>query len=245
MGAGIEFEPIEGEVIQPPTDVATTEDGRGVDYFANWITQSWRESMEGIMETGRRLVEAKKALDHGDYLLMVAEKLPFGDDTALRLRKIAECPHFSNPAPVRDLPHSYSILYEMIGIPDKEFVKLTESGLINKNTTRAEIVDIKRALKSGQYKGNDGKGADKGAGKEAENPGVRSVNQPKFFMLRLTHGEGVMLQDLFSTANQLGMVSKWLNERYAQKSKGRPDPHNLMNKFKMLELPELPLFVRD
>ncbi|MBF0214857.1 MAG: DUF3102 domain-containing protein [Magnetococcales bacterium] len=245
MEAEIDGATLEGEILSPPTDVVKTGGKRTVDDFAAWITQSWRESMEGIMETGRRLIEAKKTLPHGEFDAMIESQLPFSRVTALRLRRIAESDRFSNVSPVKHLPTSYSVLYEMLALPQEDFDRLLDSGAINKDTTRNEIIELRKALRNPPNKGGDGEGIDKGAGKKAGKPGVRAVNHPVTYTLRLTHGEGVMLQDLFSTANQLGMVSKWLNERYAQKSKDRPDPNNLMNKFKMLELPELPLFVRD
>ncbi|MBF0339761.1 MAG: DUF3102 domain-containing protein [Magnetococcales bacterium] len=255
-GVAMENEPmeiaemaIEGEVISPPTDVAVSTDPRTVDDFAAWITQSWRESMEGIMETGRRISEAKKALPHGEFLDLIEDRLPFGDDTALRLRRIAESERFSNPAPERDLPHSYTVLYELLGFRDDEFEKLTESGAINRNTTRKEIMAIKLALRNPPKKPGTSAESDEsnksGNDSLVTSTGFREINYPKTFALRLTLGEAVMLQDLFNTTYQLGMVGKWINERYSPKSKGRPDPSKLSVKFKMLELPELPIFSHD
>ena len=54
--------------------------------------------MEGIIEVGRTLVEAKKELQHGEFLAMIRNSLPFGEDTAQRLMTIARDERLTNAA---------------------------------------------------------------------------------------------------------------------------------------------------
>jgi hypothetical protein len=219
---------IEGEMMPPETELTPNQGCHTMPEFASWITASWRTSMEGILETGRRLVAAKNALEHGEWQEMVANHLPFGDSVAARLKRIAESPHFSNPAPVQDLPHSYSVLYEILGFSLKEFNKFVEAGLINKDTTRSEIIDMKRALRNP-------------ANPDKKYSGTRSIQQPTFHTLRLTHGEAALLRDLLNEANYQRSAISWVCQRFGIGSKDRPDPHGLERRLNALNLPPLPI----
>src|SRR5690349_19379128 len=70
--------------------------------YAKRITAAWLKSVESILETGRLLVEAKAALDHGQWLKMFSGmfergNVPFGVRTAQMLMAIAEHPVIGNP----------------------------------------------------------------------------------------------------------------------------------------------------
>ncbi len=209
---------VEGEVVVEETGV--TNPRATIDEFAAWISDSWRSSMEGILETGRRLMEAKNKLPYGDYMKMIADRLPFGDSVALRLRKIAESPLFSNPAPVQDLPHSYSVLYEMIAFSQKNFDNLLNSGAINKNTTRNEIIQLKRAINNPKSKSTT----------------TRTITQPTLYNLRLTHNEAFLLHEMFKSANDIGMTGKWLDKNFTKPAKDHPNPDTITKKFANLGL---------
>jgi hypothetical protein len=57
-------------------------------YAAEHVIASWRDAVESIIETGRRLIEAKARVGHGHWQDTVA-LLPFGDSTARKLMQIA------------------------------------------------------------------------------------------------------------------------------------------------------------
>lgn len=240
----IEEMAIEGEVIPPPADVATTGSARGVDYFVDWISQSWRNSMEDMLETGRRIVEARNALEHGEFQDMVDKKLPFGIRTAQRLARIAECPHLANATAPSHLPHSWSVLYELIELPSDEFSYLVDSGLVNKNTTLKEMRELKMALRNPPTKttGASSTANDVSTTNQSNHldlPGTRNVNQPKKVKLILTVPEATMLQEMFESASKIGMVTQWINKNFTAKDKERPDPDKLAQKFADLNLPEI------
>ncbi len=81
------------------------------------ICEAWQRGVESIIETGRRLIKAKKALEHGDFESMLYAKLPFSPSTAQRLMAIAENPVLSKAAHVQVLPPSWGTLYELTKLP--------------------------------------------------------------------------------------------------------------------------------
>jgi hypothetical protein len=58
-----------------------------------------------------RPIDARKELAHGEFLAMIKNDLPFGEDTAERLIKIAHDPRLSNSAHGRILPPSWRTLF--------------------------------------------------------------------------------------------------------------------------------------
>ena len=90
---------------------------------AEWaarITALWQQSLTGIIETGRSLIEAQDNLDHGEWLLMVKNDLPFGAKTAQRLMKISTDPRLAAHAP--HLPPSWYSMYEHAGLMGGEII---------------------------------------------------------------------------------------------------------------------------
>src|SRR5262245_17881564 len=84
------------------------------------IRETWRQSVEAIIETGRLLARAKEALAHGEFLAMV-EELPFEASTAQRLMKIGADGRLANAAHVQHLPPHWGTLYEITKLPDEQF----------------------------------------------------------------------------------------------------------------------------
>lgn len=67
--------------------------------------------VQGIIETGRLIAEAKAALPHGDFIPMVEKMLPFKRITAFRLMAIASDHRLSNVSHAKHLPSSWDTLY--------------------------------------------------------------------------------------------------------------------------------------
>src|SRR5690242_13578303 len=72
--------------------------------YAMQIRCAWQKTIEGIIDCGTYLNEARAALGHGDYEAMIASDLPFTTATARKLRKIAANPVLANRAHVHALP---------------------------------------------------------------------------------------------------------------------------------------------
>jgi hypothetical protein len=120
---------------------STLTAGRRHDH-AGFIAAAWQKSIEAFIETGRRLIDARKELAHGEFLAMIKNDLPFGEDTAERLIKIARDPRLSNSAHGRILPPSWRTLFELTKLNDEQFDRLVAAGVIRADMQRWEIEDL-------------------------------------------------------------------------------------------------------
>jgi len=107
-------------------------------YYASTINGLVSGMVEAIIETGRLLIEAKDRLDHGEFIPMIEEDLPFERTTAFRFMSIAENRILANVAHGQHLPPSWRTLYELTKLPAPALREKIESGEINPNTTRKE-----------------------------------------------------------------------------------------------------------
>src|SRR5262245_20790937 len=87
--------------------------------WTSCIAAAWRKGVEAFIETGRLLIEAKDALDHGQFEAMVRLKLPFDPSVARKLMAVARHPVLSNRAHAHVLPPSWTTLYELTKLPDE------------------------------------------------------------------------------------------------------------------------------
>lgn len=124
--------------------IESNSDGAISTPWAQRIRASWQKSVEGILETGRLLIEAKAALPHGSFLKMVGEELPFSSQTAQKLMAVAADPRLSNTAHVRFLPPSWGTLYELTKLDDGEWALAEQRGLIRADVQRSEIAGLLR-----------------------------------------------------------------------------------------------------
>lgn len=111
-------------------------------HWADRIGAAWRSTIEGIFETGRLLIEAKVALEHGEWLAMIEAELPFSASTAQRLMIVADDQRLSNAAHVPFLPPSWGTLYELTKLPDDVLFEKFADGTINPECTRADITQF-------------------------------------------------------------------------------------------------------
>jgi hypothetical protein len=110
--------------------------------WAEQITTAWQKPrIEGIIETGKRLLAAKKALDRGDFISMIRsdEALPFNERTAQRLMKIAEHPVLTNATHVSRLPTSWGTLYELSKATPKLLEAKIQDGTITPRLERSQV----------------------------------------------------------------------------------------------------------
>lgn len=108
-----------------------------IHYWADRITTSWRGSVEGIVQTGRLIAEAKKALPHGEFLAMLETKLPFCARTAQRLMAISADERIATH--VSHLPAAWGALYELTQLDEESFAARIEDGTINPDMERKDI----------------------------------------------------------------------------------------------------------
>jgi Protein of unknown function (DUF3102) len=114
--------------------------------WAARISAAWQKSVDSIIETGRLLIEAKAALDHGQWGPMVESDLPFSRQTAHKLMKVADDARLSNVAHVRHLPPSWGTLYELTKLDDDTFDQKLRDGSINPEMQRKDVARANRIL---------------------------------------------------------------------------------------------------
>lgn len=114
--------------------------------WAGRIAAAWNKSVQGIIETGQLLIDAKASLDHGEFENMVENDLPFQPTTAQRLMKVSRDDRLANPARVQLLPPSWGTLYELTKLTDAQFEAGVKSGLIRPDMLRTAIRAENRKL---------------------------------------------------------------------------------------------------
>jgi len=101
--------------------------------YARKINAAHSRSVASVIEVGRLLIEAKEELDHGDFLrLFQGGTLPFGEDTAERLMRIAENKILSNSAHARILPTSWTTLFELTKLPTRNLQVAIQDGRVHR-----------------------------------------------------------------------------------------------------------------
>src|SRR5690242_16827099 len=95
----------------PPANVRTRGD------FVALIGATYGKTVEGFVEIGRLLNQAKAELAHGEFLDMVERDLPFGPRTANKLMAIGTHATVSNKTHESHLPAAWSTLYEISRLP--------------------------------------------------------------------------------------------------------------------------------
>ena len=110
------------------------------EQWANQINVQLGRSVEAIVTTGSLLLKAKADLAHGEWGRMFHEQLiPLSQDTATRYMAIASHPIIANSAHVRNLPPSYSTLYELTKLPEPTLKHALKDGLITPSMERKEV----------------------------------------------------------------------------------------------------------
>jgi hypothetical protein len=108
------------------------------------INEAWQKTVDGIVETGLRIHDARTgqhALPHGTFQEMVRDDLHFTPRTAQRLMAIASNEVLSNTTHVSHLPASWGTLYELSVIGDKgyDLEAGIQSGAIHPKMERKDV----------------------------------------------------------------------------------------------------------
>ena len=191
--------------------------------FGGWpgrITACWRESVIGILETGRLIAGAKVALAHGEFEAMVANSLPFTARTAQRLMAIAADERISaNPTRVSLLPAAWGTIYELTKLDDAELEKRFDDGTIRPDIERAEVASLRKDARLAPAKA----------------------------AYRQRVAEGCTIADLrilASNGAQYGVIyadPPWNFEAYSEKGEGRAPDYETKPLDLIKELPVAPL----
>lgn len=130
-----EREPLELELVRP-IEVITAE-----------IALYKEQAGAAFLEIGRRLIEAKSLLNHGEWLPWLEEKAQFSEATAQRFMRLAK--GYENPSPVTDLGASKAlILLDLLPSEREEFLS-TKHTVNGEEKTAAEMSkrELERAIR--------------------------------------------------------------------------------------------------
>jgi len=114
-------------------------------FYADKIGSALGKSVDGFIEAGRWLIEAKEGenkLPHGEFEKMVADDLHFTRRTAARFMEIARHPVISNGTHVSHLPPSWGTLYELTKVDPKVLESAIKDGRVNPKMERKEVTEL-------------------------------------------------------------------------------------------------------
>lgn len=123
--------------------------------WAERINAAWQSSVDGILETGRLIIAAKDALEHGAFTEMVKQMLPFGPRTAQRLMAVGADTRLANPTHVSHLPASWGTLYELTKLTDDQFDAQFKAGKIRPDIERREVINGARSVMGSRQEPDD------------------------------------------------------------------------------------------
>jgi hypothetical protein len=121
------------------------------------VIESYECSVLAVIETGRRLLEAKERLPHGAWLPFV-ELLPFSERSAQRFMAIASHPELANTTHGSDLPVNWRTLAVLAQLPPGEVTARIESGEITPELVRAKAEEWVRGHQEDDTTGQQRRG---------------------------------------------------------------------------------------
>lgn len=95
---------------------ASVETERGIEAITEEIIFYKAVGGQAVLEIGKRLIEAKAQLKHGEWLPWLSEKVEFSEASAQRFMQLAR--EYENPALVRDLGASKALV--LLALPASE-----------------------------------------------------------------------------------------------------------------------------
>ena len=107
--------------------------------WAKRIATAWHGARAKFLEAGRTLIDAKKALAHGQFEAMVADDLPFGKRTAQCLMAIGRDQRITNANHGAFLPPTWRTLYELTRLDDETFTRAIDTGEIHADMERGDV----------------------------------------------------------------------------------------------------------
>lgn len=124
-----------------PAENVPDESAHEAEEWAAQIQSKLSASVAAIIEVGRLLLDAKKALGHGRYTKMVESKLPFNVRQAQNYTRIARNAVLSNAQNAAYLPRSVNQLCLLARLRDEDLIEI--------------VADVKTRLANGEQVNTD------------------------------------------------------------------------------------------
>jgi len=111
-------------------------------HHAKLIKTAWQKSVAAIVETDQLLIDAKEDLEHGQFIAMVKDDLPFGERTAQYLMSIAQHRTLSNTKFFSYLPASWGTLGQLSRLPPDVLEHYLSDGTVTPDLKHEKAKDL-------------------------------------------------------------------------------------------------------
>lgn len=115
--------------------------------FVERIKGYWHRTREGVLAIGRSLMEAKEALEHGEFTDMLEQDMPFSPRSARAYMQIASDPRIEKWQHAAVLPESGRALIEVTKLSDEAFTAAAAVGDLHPKVTAEQVRAIVRPPK--------------------------------------------------------------------------------------------------
>lgn len=150
-----------------------------IDQAVYRITEAWQKQIPAIIETGKLLLDTRdgpKKLEHGQFMIMIERRLPFGIRTAQCLMNIAEHSILTDANHGSHLPASWRTLYELTKVDHEVLEEKIKDGTVNRRMERKDAEALAKAYPKDKSKA---KSVSKKEGKETEEPEEKEKRKQK------------------------------------------------------------------
>jgi hypothetical protein len=116
--------------------------GRTAEQWAEIIKAKWQDSVNGILEVGLLLHNAREELDTAEFWTMTRDQLNFAQATVYHLIAVGTDLRLQD-CNMLQLPASWGTLYELHRLTDEQFQHGIETGIICAGMERKDIAQLK------------------------------------------------------------------------------------------------------
>jgi hypothetical protein len=171
-----EFYKVKNDVATPAKQTRVSNDKQAglIKALASKITGLWFTSTAAIIHVAAACAEADRRLAQAQKKFLL-EKLPFGASTFSKLVQIGKDPHIRKN--IKSLPPSYSTIYVVSQLSEKDRNQGIDTGMIHADATRIEIENFRDTVRPAAKAGTQQPGKRPGAAAKAPDSGRRSERE--------------------------------------------------------------------
>lgn len=117
------------------------------DHYFERIRAGLTKTVEGVLDAGRALIEAKAKLSHGEFQHLVKERCRFSARTVQTFMKIASHEVLSNPQHVALLPASWGTLAELSRFEPRELKHALSNHWVKPDMLRRDVPHLHKRVR--------------------------------------------------------------------------------------------------